>query len=149
LERTLLVVDDHAPSREALRQWFSDRGWRVVTAADGWEALTRIKAAAFEVAIVDLDLPPVHGVALSGWDVVRIVRALAPRIVVLVLSAQGGDDARALADRLGVADLVEKPIGRARLHALAATLEAGIGRVLGQTAIEAETTGSRSARGGG
>jgi CheY-like chemotaxis protein len=139
---SVLVVDDHTPSRDGLKQWFSDRGWRVATAADGWEALTRIKTAAFEVAIVDLDLPPVHGVALSGWDVVRIVRALRPRTSILVLSAQGGHDVRALAERLGVSELVEKPIGRTQLRAMAATLEAGIGRAAGWPAVESRTGGS-------
>jgi DNA-binding response OmpR family regulator len=125
-----------------LKQWFAERGWQVATAADGWEALTRIKAAPYEVAIVDLDLPPVHGVALSGWDVVRIVRALRPRTSILVLSAQGGRDVKALADRLGVSDLVEKPIGRTQLRALAATLEAGIERAIGHCTAESRNGGS-------
>ena len=132
MEKRLLVVDDHVPSREGLRQWFCGLGWRVETAADGWEALKRIKETSFEAAIVDLDLPPVHGIVLSGWDVVRIVRAFRPETSIMVLSAQGKHDMKVQADRLGVSEFVEKPIRAAHLHALAGMLEARVRRAIGR-----------------
>ena len=127
MQRRLLVIDDHVPSREGLKQWFRGLGWQVETAADGWEALKWIKETSFEAAIVDLDLPPVHGIALSGWDVVRIVRAFRPEMSIVVLSAQGGHDVKVQADRLSVAEFVEKPISPTRLHALAGVLGARVG----------------------
>jgi two-component system, OmpR family, response regulator len=98
--RQILVVDDDPPSREGLNTAFLREGHVVDTAADAWQAIVRLRAHPFDIAVVDLDLPAVHGVDLGGWDVVQIARAYQPAIGVIVLSSDEdptpGPEARAL-----------------------------------------------------
>jgi CheY-like chemotaxis protein len=99
-------------------------GHSVETAADAWQAIVRLRAQPFDVAVVDLDLPDVHGVELSGWDVVRIARGYQPCIAVIVLSADDdpaqGTEARAL----GVTEVLAKPISLRQLTSLVQALRA-------------------------
>ena len=120
--RQILVVDDDRPSREGLGMALLHEGHSVETAADAWQAIVRLRAQPFDVAVVDLDLPAVHGVELSGWDVVRIARGYQPCIAVIVLSADDdpaqGTEARAL----GVTEVLAKPISLRQLTSLVQAL---------------------------
>jgi CheY-like chemotaxis protein len=118
--RQILVVEDDVNSREGLRGLLSVGGYRVDTAADGWEALERIKQEIYELAIVDLDLPIVHGIAMDGWDVARIVRAFCPEVAIVVVSGRGDDEVPAAA-QMDVAFL-EKPISLSDLRSVIAEL---------------------------
>ncbi|WP_447972807.1 response regulator [Nitrospira sp. Kam-Ns4a] len=120
--KRILVVDDDQHSREGLRTSLLRTGAEVESAADAWEALRLIKVGQFDVAILDLDLPPVHGVEISGWDLVRILRAYSPSAAILLVSAESGEAARAEARQLGVAELLEKPINLAYLKAVIQSL---------------------------
>jgi len=97
VEKRILVVDDDLHSREGLR--------------------------ASLIAIIDLDLPPVHGVTVSGWDLARIFRAYHPAISIIVVSAEDRDAVRAEAEQLRVSEFLEKPINPAQLKMIVRTLE--------------------------
>ncbi len=120
--KNILVVDDDLHSREGLGAALRAEGYRVETAADSWEAIKVIKDHPFDVAIVDLDLPPVHGVSVSGWDLARIFRAYHPAISIIVVSAQDRNTARGEAERLGVSEFLEKPINPTELKEIVRTL---------------------------
>jgi DNA-binding NarL/FixJ family response regulator len=80
-----MVVDDHPLWREAVERDLVAAGYDVVaTAADGREALTRFAATRPQVVVLDLQIPPPHGVEVAG----EIVRQ-DPSVRVLVLSASG------------------------------------------------------------
>jgi CheY-like chemotaxis protein len=115
--RRILVVEDDPHSREGLRGLLSVGGYWVDTAADGWQAIERIKDGSFQLALVDLDLPVVHGVAVDGWDLVRILRAFHPDITIIVVSAQMGPAIESRARVLKVSCLLEKPLDPATLWA--------------------------------
>ena len=119
--RQILVVEDDVNSREGLRGLLSVGGYRVDTAADGWQALERIKQGTYELAIVDLDLPVVHGIAMDGWDVARIVRAFCPDVSIVVVSGRGDDDLREAAVHMSAAFL-EKPFSMSDLRGVIAEL---------------------------
>ncbi len=123
VEKTVLLVDDYRHSREGLRNSLLSGGYKVETAADSWEAIKRMKGGRIEVAIVDLDLPPVHGVAVSGWDLVRILRAFNPAVSVIVVGSEGGSDVKAEAARLKVSEFLEKPVTPAKLKAIMKALD--------------------------
>jgi CheY-like chemotaxis protein len=112
----VLVVEDDRHSREGLRGLLRAGGYRVETAADGWEAIEHIKEGQYDFAIVDLDLPVVRGVAVDGWDVARIVRAFHPEVAVVLVSARGGADVETRARQLHVNAFLEKPINLAVLR---------------------------------
>src|SRR4029079_15005447 len=122
LMRRILVVDDDRSSREGLTAALRGEGHAVETAADAWQAIVRLRAQSFDVAVVDLDLPEVHGVELGGWDVVRIARAYRPDIAVIVLSADEDADPGTEALALDVTGILGKPISLQELTSLVETL---------------------------
>ena len=115
MEPRILLVDDYRRSLEGLRDAFVTVGWLVATAGDSWQAVRKIRDGGFDVAVIDLDLPPVHGVTVSGWDLVRICRVFNPEVPIVVVSADGSPEAGMLAERLRVAKLLVKPIDVAEL----------------------------------
>ena len=115
-------MDAYGHSREGLRFSLLGGGRQVETAAGCWEAIKKIKDGGFRVAIVDANLPPAQGVAMTGWDLARILRAFNPALAVIVVTAESGFEVRAQAERLGVSALLEKPIDPRELRALVQTL---------------------------
>jgi CheY-like chemotaxis protein len=116
--RRVLVVDDDRPSREGLSAALLHEGHAVDTAADAWQAMMRLRAQRFDIAVVDLDLPSVHGVDLGGWDVVRIARGYQPGIAVIVLSADEDPTTGREALALKVSGILGKPISLGELTSL-------------------------------
>jgi CheY-like chemotaxis protein len=98
----------------------------VEAVSDGWQAFRKIKEGVFDLAIVDLELPPVLGVAVTGWDLVRILRAYFPGIPIVVVSSQEDAVIRRLLDRFQVSTFLVKPIDPARIKAVARGLDADI-----------------------
>lgn len=62
----LLILEDHSDTREVLAYYFSKRGFRVETAADGRSALRRIAESPPDLIVTDLSLPRVN-----GWELTR------------------------------------------------------------------------------
>ncbi|MBI4634865.1 MAG: response regulator [Candidatus Rokubacteria bacterium] len=111
-------MDDYRPSRDGLRDSLAAAGYRVEAAANSWHAIKKMKETPFEIAIIDLDLSPVQGITVSGWDLVRILRAFNPDVAVVVTGAEGGPHVEAQARQLGVAHVLEKPIDPTHVKAL-------------------------------
>ena len=122
VSRRILVVDDDRPSREGLSAALTREGHFVDAAGDAWQAMIRLRAQSFDIAVVDLDLPAVHGVELGGWDVVRIARAYRPDIAVIVLSADEDATPGPEVLTLDVTGILGKPISLQELTSLVETL---------------------------
>ena len=120
--RRILVVDDDRFSREGLSAALAREGHSVDAASDAWQALIQLRAQSFDIAVVDLDLPAVHGVDFGGWDVVRIARAYRPDIAVIVLTADEDTTPGPEALALDVTGILRKPISLQELTALVETL---------------------------
>jgi DNA-binding response OmpR family regulator len=108
--RPILVVDDDAKIVRLVRTYLERDGYRVVTAADGAEALELIARERPRLAVLDLMLPE-----LDGRAVIRELRYQGEKIPILILSARG-----TLADRLrgledGADDYLPKPFSPAEL----------------------------------
>jgi CheY-like chemotaxis protein len=63
LERVVLVVEDDESIRNVITDVLEDRGFRVVGAANGAEALDRLAVGRPDVMVLDLLMPVMH-----GWD---------------------------------------------------------------------------------
>ena len=101
----VLVVDDDYDIREALSDVLASEGYSVVTAADGGEALERLRGGIRpDVMLLDLMMPRVSGVEVI--DALRKDESLR-QIPVVVCSANRGYGA----DDLGVHDVLRKPVG--------------------------------------
>ena len=118
----LLLVDPYGTSREGLGAALRAGGFAVETAAGSSEAIHKVGAAEFDLAIIDLDLPPVHGIAEDGWDLVRILRAAEPALPMVLIAAECHPDTQAEAVRYGAAHLLEKPINPRELRTIVRNL---------------------------
>ncbi|HEV8440624.1 MAG TPA: response regulator [Methylomirabilota bacterium] len=116
-------MDAYGHSREGLSASLRGGGWTVETASGSWEAVKKAKDGRFGLAIIDLDLPPAHGVAVSGWDLSRIFRAFHPAAAVILITAEWRPELKAEAERHSRMRLVEKPISPAELRSLVKALE--------------------------
>lgn len=111
MARTILVVDDEPTLRETVGEALEADGFRVRTAADGREALTRFRADAPDLVILDLMLPE-----LSGVEVCRILRAESV-VPILMLTAKSSEIDKVLGLELGADDYVVKPFSLRELSA--------------------------------
>jgi DNA-binding response OmpR family regulator len=116
-------VDAYGHSREGLSASLRTAGWGVETASGSWEAVKKAKNGRFGLAIIEVDLPPAHGVAVSGWDLARIFRAFHPGAAIILVTTEWRPDLKAAAARLPRVRLVEKPINPAALRELVRALE--------------------------
>lgn len=99
----VLVADDEKPLRRLLRMYLEKEGFVVVEAEDGLEALSRVRAGAVEIALVDVMLPE-----LDGFEVVRRIRRESA-IPVILITARGEEANRVAGLELGADDYVVKP----------------------------------------
>ncbi|WP_024874882.1 response regulator transcription factor [Saccharomonospora piscinae] len=100
----VLVVDDEAGMRKALRRGLTAEGMDVVTAADGPGALRLARTQAFDVLLLDIMLP-----GLSGYRVLQQLRAEDVGTPVLLVSAKDGEIDQADGLDLGADGYVVKP----------------------------------------
>jgi CheY-like chemotaxis protein len=126
MRRRILIVDDDQHSRKGLQDSLLADGHGVEAVSDGWQAFRKIKEGFFDLAIVDLELPPVLGVAMTGWDLVRILRAYFPGIPIVMVGSQDDAVIRRLLDRFKVSAFLVKPIDPACIRAAARNLEPAI-----------------------
>ncbi len=101
---TVLVVDDSAVDRRLvgglLGKKFPDS---IEYAADGVEALARMKTVAPDVVVTDLTMP-----AMDGLELVRRVRKEHPEIPVILMTAYGSESLALEALNQGAASYVPK-----------------------------------------
>lgn len=107
----VLVIDDDAALRRALRVGLSAHGHDVELAATGEEGLSKAALKSPDVVILDLGLPD-----LDGLEVCRRMRQWT-EVPVIVLSAIGLEDRKVAALDGGANDYMTKPFGMAELEA--------------------------------
>jgi two-component system OmpR family response regulator len=113
----VLVVEDEPRLAKTLQMGLGAEGFVVVTADNGNDGLWLATEQAFDVMVLDIMLP-----GLSGYEVLRRMRAAGVWTPVLMLTAKDGDYEQADAFDLGADDYLTKPFSfivlTARLRAL-------------------------------
>lgn len=115
---TVLVADDDAKTVALLTTLLEARGYRIVTARSGEEALSLVRSERPQLVVLDVLTP-----AVDGASVCRAIRAdveLAELPVVFLGNLQE-EDLRRRADEAGASDYLQKPIDDNRLILLART----------------------------
>jgi DNA-binding response OmpR family regulator len=108
----ILVVEDDPAVQKALRRLFETEGYAVETQSDGKSALDSFRASAPAAIVLDLRLPKV-----SGRDVCKEIKSIAPGLPVVVLSAASDVSDKVLLLELGADDYVTKPFSPRELLA--------------------------------
>ena len=108
----ILLVEDNEMNRDMLSRRLIRRGYEVVLATNGQEALAVAKSSCPDLILMDLSLP-----TLDGWETTRQIKSsesiAAVPIIALTAHAMSGDKEQALA--VGCDDYDTKPIEFERL----------------------------------
>jgi DNA-binding response OmpR family regulator len=107
----VLIVEDEPTVRETVAEALETDGLRVVTAADGREALERFRADPPDLVLLDLMLPE-----LSGMEVCRILRRESA-VPIVMLTARDSELDKVVGLELGADDYVTKPFSLRELQA--------------------------------
>jgi two-component system KDP operon response regulator KdpE len=102
---TFLVVDDEKALRDFVRRNLEARGYKVICAANGLEALAIFKNEQVDLVILDIMMP--H---LDGLETTRRIRA-SSRVPIIILTAMGDEADKVRAFDLGADDYLTKPFG--------------------------------------
>lgn len=80
----ILLVEDYDDAREMYRDYLEFAGFRVETARDGHEALTKARASNPDLVLMDLSMP-----GLDGWEATRVLKTdpATSHLTVVALSA--------------------------------------------------------------
>ena len=107
MEKVILVVDDSATVRKFVAASLNMKGFRVITAGDGVEALERMPSEKFDLIITDLNMPD-----MDGYQFIRTVRETPEyqKIPIIVLSSMTDLKDKDLAMESGALAFLEKPL---------------------------------------
>jgi len=143
----VLVVDDHAKLAITLATGLRRAGMAVDVAFDGHDALERLAVTAYDVVVLDRDIPGVH-----GDDVCRALAAEGSSSRVLMLTAAASVEDRVDGLDIGADDYLPKPCDFtelvARVRALARRPGASISPVLAYRGLQLDPARRTAARDG-
>ena len=119
----IMVVEDNEYSRDALARRLERRGYEIVVAVDGSQAVALAQSAKPDLVLMDLGLP-----VMDGWEATRRLKADAEtrHIPIIVLSAHAMTNDRELALEAGGDEFDTKPV---RFLGLLEKIEAHLSRV--------------------
>lgn len=101
----VLVVDDEPDARELLQAFLTGKGYEVLTASDGEEALQRVKAERPHLIFLDVRMPK-----MDGLEVLKRVREFDQEVGVIMVTAVREEDIGRQALQLGAFDYITKPL---------------------------------------
>jgi DNA-binding NtrC family response regulator len=105
IEPTVLIIDDNMEMATNLQEILEDEGVRVDVAQDGFQALSKLDEAGFDLVITDIRMP-----GMSGIDVLKTVHERWPRLPVIVMTAYSADATLDEAYTAGALDVLAKPV---------------------------------------
>jgi two-component system, NtrC family, response regulator HydG len=106
----LLVADDDEAVRLSLERTLTREGYGVVLAPDGQAALDRLRQGGIDLLLSDLRMP-----GLTGLELLKLAKEVAPDVDVILLTAFGTVEEAVRAMKDGAIDFLTKPLQRAQL----------------------------------
>jgi DNA-binding response OmpR family regulator len=100
----VLVAEDDPTLREEVVELLKASGHDVHPVPDGNEAVRRLEAETFDLALVDWNMP-----GKSGGEVLRRAREVRPQTALIVMTGYGNVDTAVEAMRSGATDFLQKP----------------------------------------
>lgn len=114
LRKTLiLIVDDRFADRETLKAILEERGYSVVTASSGAEALVRVKEKRFDIIFLDVRLPDIDGAQLFEQ-----VEDIDPEVAVIMMTGYSEEESVKRAISQGAYTCIYKPFNIDKILAL-------------------------------
>ena len=109
--RKVLVVDDDPAVRKSFDRVLSGKGYAVITAENGEEALRKLNEEKYDLVYSDIRMP-----GMSGLEVAEKVRARRPWTPVVIITGYGTDIAEERAKAAGVSKFLHKPLSPAMIE---------------------------------
>ena len=142
----IVVVDDDEEIRASLRRSLAFEGFKVTLAADGEEALRRVRDESPDLLVLDIMMP-----GLDGLEVVRRVRRAVDRLPIILLPARDAVPVRVAGLETGADDYLVKPFAfselLARIRVRLRRREAGESRELRFADLRLDTASREAWRG--
>ena len=123
---TILVVDDESRMRKLIKDFLMQKGFSILEAGDGEEALKVFEENENKIKLVLLD---VMMPKLDGWSVLRQIRQTS-KVPIIMLTARGEEQDELFGFELGVDEYISKPFSP---KILVARVEAILKRTMGDT----------------
>jgi len=110
----ILAADDSSSMREMVKMSLGGAGFEVTSAADGEEALRLAAATAFDLVLLDVNMP-----VRDGFDVIRALRAEPQyrHTPILMLTTESSADRKREGKNAGATGWIIKPFDPAQLIA--------------------------------
>lgn len=115
---TILIVDDEPDATATLAKFLETRGYAAETAANGEEALERVRGDKYDMVFTDLRMP-----GMDGADFLARVRQEQPLLPIVVMTGHtslGGQDEIWL--RAGVEAVLQKPLNLREISEMVRTI---------------------------
>ena len=106
----LMIVDDSRAIVRALEMHFSENGYNVLTASDGFSALELMRTNMPDVVILDIRMPGMDGIAA-----VKKIRSADPQAKIIMCSAMGQKTMVLEAMEAGAANFIVKPFDKEKV----------------------------------
>lgn len=103
--RKVMVVDDDPVVGRSFDRVLSDKGYIVITAENGYEALEKLKAENVDLVFTDIKMP-----GMNGLEVAERVRAKQPWTPVVIVTGYGTAASEERARAAGVSEFLHKPL---------------------------------------
>jgi len=87
MKQHILVVDDEAPIRDLLAEYFRKHGFEVSAARTAEEAVRMANEASLHLMILDIALPDA-----DGLELLEVIKSAHPNLPVVILTGMGFDD---------------------------------------------------------
>jgi two-component system, OmpR family, KDP operon response regulator KdpE len=100
----VLLVDDEPAIRRALRTSLNELGFEAVEVSRGEDALQAVRTQSFDAVLLDIKMP-----GMGGMKTLIRLRAMAPRMPILMLTVQDGEEEKVEALECGADDYITKP----------------------------------------
>jgi two-component system NtrC family response regulator len=104
-KHTILIVDDEPAQRQSLAGFLSKKGYTVMQAASGAEALEIVQRHPVDIALSDLRMPE-----MDGRQLLQAIKTVNPEVSVVLMTAFGNLDQAVAAMKEGAIDFLTKPI---------------------------------------
>lgn len=116
-EPKVLIVDDEQGVCDLLSDALHEQGYRCCIALDGSEALAKLAAEDFDIALLDIRLPDI-----SGIEVLAEMQLKYPHVAAVMMTAVNSIDTAVEATKLGALDYIVKPFSLDRVDASIRTI---------------------------
>ena len=108
--QTILLVEDNELNRDMLSRRLERKGYTVLIAVDGQQAVDMAASTPHDLILMDMSLP-----VMDGWEATRQIRATGSKVPIIALTAHAMDGDERKAREAGCDDYDTKPVELPRL----------------------------------